>query len=192
MDRVNDVAKEVVCSRSAGMEGLIDNTDSLRVERYCRRADIVTADLEPDIPIAVGDEAVPGQYLPVVVENLIRSCTYRFLLAVELTVRSPNVSRLREMITDAVGGDTSHERCLFRTAVTPLASTTVLYDLDTSVFIAEEPALYTQFRAYLLDGNWLGYINRPNDDSTVDILMAPSYVKLARQAFEVLWSDAIT
>lgn len=33
MDRVNDVAEEVVDSRSAGMEGLIENTEILRAER---------------------------------------------------------------------------------------------------------------------------------------------------------------
>jgi transcriptional regulator with XRE-family HTH domain len=193
MDRVNDVAKEVVSSRSAGMEGLIENTEILRVERHCLQANIVSTDLSPNINILdEGDEAVPGQYFPVVVDNLVRGCTYRFLLAGELAVQSPVVSRLREMITDAVGGDTLHEHCFFRTTTLPLASTTVLYNLDTSTFAPAEPALFTQFGKYLLDGTWLGYLNRPNDDSTADMLMAPSYVERAREAFDALWGNATT
>lgn len=192
MDRIDDVAKEVVSSRSAGMEGLIELNETLRVERHCRQANIVSTDLEPNLSRLEDDEdeAVPGQFFPIVVENLQRGSTYRFLLAGELTTQSPTVALFREMINDAVGGDTLHERCFFRTATRPLASTTVLYNLDTSTFSTSEPALFTQFDKYLFNGTWLGYVNRPNHDSTADMLMTPSYVERASKAFGALWSEA--
>lgn len=191
MDRVNDVAEEVVNSRSAGMEGLVEDTEILRAERYCQQADIIATDLDADI-IELEDEAVPGEYLPVVVNNLTRGCTYRFLLAGDLTTHSPIVSRLRAMITDAVGGDRLHKYCSFRTTTWPVTGTAVLYRLDTRTFATAEPALFTQFRKYLLDDTWLGYLNRPNEDSRADMLMNTRNVDRARKAFDVLWSAAST
>lgn len=190
MDRIDDVAKEVVSSRSAGMEGLIELNETLRVERHCRQANIVSTDLEPNLSRLDDDEAAPGQFFPVVIENLRRGSTYRFLLAGELTTQSTIVALFRKMITDAVGGDTLHEHCFFRTATRPLASTTVLYDLDTSKFSKAEPALFAQFGKYLFNGTWLGYVNRLNHDSTADMLMTPSHVERTSRAFSSLWSEA--
>lgn len=190
MDRINDVAEEVINSRSAGMEGLIENTEILRAEHYCREADIIATDLDADI-IELEGEAVPGEYFPVVVDNLTRGCVYRFLLAGGLTNQSPVVVRLREMIANAIGGDRLHEYCFFRATVWPVTGSAVLYHLDTQMFAKMEPALFTQFRKYLLNDTWLGYINRPNGDSRADMLMDPSNVARTREAFETLWSVAI-
>jgi transcriptional regulator with XRE-family HTH domain len=192
LDRINDVAAEVVDSRSAGMEGLIEESESVRVERYCRQADIVTADFEPDITITMDDKAAPGQFFSVVAENLTRGCTYRFLLTGELAIRSPCITYFREMITATVGGDRLHEYCHFREAPWPIAGAPVMYQLDTPAFATEEPALYTQFSAYLLNDTWLGYLNRSNNESTADMLMGPSHLARARDAFEILWSSAST
>ncbi len=191
MDRIDDVAEEIVDSRSAGIEGLIDYTEALRVERYCLQADVVTTDLAPDIILVEEkDEVVPGEFFPVVIDNLLRGCTYRFLLAGDLTTQSPIVGRLREMITKAVGGDRLHEHCFFRTSAWPVAGAAVLYRLDIPTFTKAEPALFTQFDKYLFNNIWLGYLNRPNNDSTADILMAPSHVERASNAFETLWEVA--
>ena len=195
IDRINDVAAEAIDSRSAGMEGLIEDVESVRVERYCRQADIVATDLDSDvISVAVGegkpDEGAPGQFFPVVAENLINGCRYRFLLAGELTIHSPSVTYFREMIAEAVGGDRLHEYCLFRVTTEPLAGAPVIYQLDTSAFATEEPALYAQFNNYLLNDTWLGYLNRPNSESTADMLMDPSHLARARDEFEIRWSNA--
>jgi hypothetical protein len=189
MDRVNEVAEEVVNSRSAGMEGLVENTEILRAEHYCKQVDIVAVDLDADI-IEMENETAPGQYFPAMVDNLLRGSTYRFLLAGDLTTQSPVVSRLREMIAEAAGGDTLHERCLFRTTAWPVTGSAVLYRLDTQTFAKAEPALFTQFRKYLLEDSWLGYLNRPNEDSMADMLMGPNHVRRVRHAFDILWSAA--
>jgi transcriptional regulator with XRE-family HTH domain len=190
MDRIDAVAAEALSSRSAGFEGLIETMEILRVERHCQQADIVADNLESDIILTGDDETVPGQFFPVVIDNLRRGCTYRFLLAGELTTLSPIVGRLREMIGDAVGGDILHEHCFFRTTTWPVAGAAVLYKLDTSKFEKTDPELFLQFSKYLLDHTWLGYLNRPTDDSTADMLMAPSHVARARKAFDTLWKVA--
>jgi transcriptional regulator with XRE-family HTH domain len=192
VDRINDVAEEVINSRSAGIEGLIENAEILRVERHCHQADIMTADLDPNIITIEGDEWVRGQFFTVVTENLKRRHTYRFLLTGGLTSKSPIVIRLRELITQEVGGDRLHAYCFFRTASSPVASTTVLYHLDSSAFAAEEPAIFTQFSNYLYENTWLGYVNRPNSESTADMLMDPCHVERARKAFDVMWNMAAT
>ncbi len=192
LDRIDEVAREIANSRSAGIEGLIELEEVLGVERYCRQANITTTDLEPNIITIEGGEAVPGQFFPVVTANLARGCTYRFLLADELDAHSSTVGLLRKMIADIVGGDIMHEHCFFRTAASPVAGAAVLYQLDAPAFAAEALGLFTQFSKYLHNGTWLGYLNRPNDDSTADMLMAPSYVERACKAFDEMWNAAST
>ncbi|TDV41333.1 helix-turn-helix domain-containing protein [Actinophytocola oryzae] len=75
MDRVEAVAREVVDTRSAGMEGLVHDAETVRMERYCLRADILTANLDPNISIRDVDIIEPGQFFHVVISNIIRGCT---------------------------------------------------------------------------------------------------------------------
>jgi transcriptional regulator with XRE-family HTH domain len=188
-DRIEAVANELASSRSAGVEGLIELDEIVRVERYCRQADIVATDLSPNvIDIAEGD-AVAGQFFQVVTANLARGCRYRFLLAGELATSSGAVAHFREMLIDTIGGDRLHENCGFRRTVLPVMGGAGLYDLDVATLAIEEAALFNQFSDYL-NGSWLGYLNRPNEDSNADMLMSPDHVSRARAAFETLWFSA--
>ncbi|HYQ69161.1 helix-turn-helix transcriptional regulator [Actinophytocola sp.] len=189
MERIDDVADEVLESRSAGVEGLIEAEEILRVERHCLQADIMTTDLEPNINLE-GDQAIPGQFFPVVIDNLMRGVTYRFLLTGTLTTRSPAVTRLRELISDAVGGDRLHEYCSFRTSSWPVAGAAVLYRLDRSTFANKEPAIFTQVRNHLHEDTWLGYLNHPSKESNADMLMDPINVDRTLRAFDTLWNVA--
>ena len=190
VDRINDVANEIVDSRTAGIEGLIDQEEIMRIERYCVQADIVATDLGPNIITVAGGETVAGQFFNVVANNLARGCTYRFLLGGELSMRSDAVIRFRELITKTVGGDRMHEHCSFRRTVFPVMGGVGLYQLDTPTFSLQEPWLAAQFGKYLLNGSWLGYLNRPNDDSAADMLMSRDNTELACGTFEALWSAA--
>jgi hypothetical protein len=189
-ERIDNVARELVETRSTGMEGLIEQEEVLRVERYCRQADIIATDLGSNIIDMSGGEAAAGQFFQVVAVNLNRGCKYRFLLTGELTVQSEAVARFREMITRAVGDDRVHENYSIRRTVLPIMGGSGLYELDAVTFAAEEPGLFAQFSKYLLDGKWFGYLNRTNDDSNVDVLMSPDYTERARGVFEALWSAA--
>lgn len=190
MEHIDDVAHKALKSKLASIEGLIEINDLLRVEGHCQHADVVTADLRSDIIATGKNETAPGEFFPVVVDNLTRGCTYRFLLTGELTTQSPIVASFREMISDAVGGDRLHEYCSFRTATLPMIGAPVLYKLDISTFEKVDPGLFMQFRKYLFKNSWLAYLNRPTDDSTADVLMASSYVAQAREAFDTLWKLA--
>ena len=189
-DRINDLALELVDNRASGQAGLIQQEEVLRVERYCRQADIVATDLGSNIIDMSEGEAAAGQFFQVVAVNLNRGCRYRFLLAGELTVHSQAVVHFREMITKVVGGDRVNENCSFRRTVLPIMSGSGLYDLDTTTFALEEPGLFTQFGKYLSNDGWFGYANRTNDDSNADVLMSPDYTERARGIFEALWSAA--
>jgi transcriptional regulator with XRE-family HTH domain len=191
-DRVDDVARELAASPTAGREGLIEQDEVLRIERYCQQADIVATDFGSDmIDIAEG-QAEPGQFFEVVTENLTKGCKYRFLLVGELSTHPDAVPRFREMVAARVGGDRLNENCSFRRATHPVIGGSGLYRLDTFTLAKEEPALLTQFGGYLLDGSWLGYLNRPNAESKADMLMSPGFTKHARVTFESLWGAAGT
>lgn len=190
VDRIDEVATEILESRAAGIEGLVGQDEILRMERYCRQADIIATDLNPNVITLAGGETVPGQFFKVVTTNLARGCSYRFLLAGELGMRSDVVLRFRDLIADAVGGDRLNENCAFRRTVFPVLSGTGLYQLDAVPFALEEPWLFAQFSKFILNGTWLGYLNRPNDHSKADMLMSPDYTERACGAFEALWAAA--
>ncbi len=192
VDRISDVATEIADSRTAGIEGLINQEEILRIEHYCLRADIIATDLGSNIITVARDEIVPGQFFQVVAANLARGASYRFLLAGELSMQSAAVMHFRKMISDAVGGDRLHENCSFRRTVFPTLGGSGLYQLDLPTFAAEEPWLFAQFNKYLLNGSWLGYLNRPNEDSKADMIMSPDYMAHACHTFEALWSGAGT
>lgn len=189
MARVNEVASDLE-TRLSGVEGLIELDDILRVEQHCVQADIVTADLEADIIFLEDDTAAPGPFFSVVVDNLSRGCTYRFLLVGEAATQPRTVLRFQEMISDAIGGDKLYEYCFFRAATSPVTGVPVLYNLDISTLVATEPAIFSLVSKHLDDQTWLGYLNRPNDDSDVAELMSASHVKTTRDAFAFLWNEA--
>lgn len=192
VDRINEVATEILESRTAGIEGLIGQDEILRMERYCNQVDIIATDLNPNVITLAHGEAVPGQFFQAVTANLTRGCGYRFLLAGELGMKSDVVVHFRKLIAEAVGGDRLNEHCSFRRTVFPVMSGIGLYHLDTVTFALEEPWLFTQFSKFILNGTWLGYLNRPNDDSSADMLMSPDYTQRACGAFEALWNAAGT
>lgn len=187
VDRIDSVAGELANSRSAAIEGLIERDEIVRVERYCRQADIIATDLGPNIIDVAGGDVVAGQFFQVVAANLGKGCTYRFLLTGELGSNLDMVVRFREMLVDAVGGDRVNEYSAFRRTALPVTGGAGLYHLDIAAMASEQPGLFNQFSKYLLDGSWLGYLNRPNDDSNADMLMSPDYVRRARSTFETLW-----
>ncbi|HEY0454718.1 hypothetical protein, partial [Actinophytocola sp.] len=189
-DRIDDVARDLASSRSAGLEGLIQQDEILRVERYCRQADIVATDLGPNIIDLADGGAAAGQFFQVVTANLARGSKYRFLLAGELTLRSASVIHFREMISAAVGGDHLNENCSFRRAVLPIMGGSGLYELDVATLALQEQGLFTQFSKYILNGTHFGYLNSPNTDSNSDMLMSPEHTERARIAFEELWRVA--
>lgn len=190
-DRIDDVARELANSETAGREGLIQHDEVLRVERYCRSADIVTMTLTPDVIQMSGTDPAAGQFLQVVAANLMKGAKYRFLFPGGETAQDDAVTSFRSLLARSVPGDHLHGNLAFGRAAMPVTAGTGLYELDIAAFEGEEPALFTQFRKYLSDDHWLGYVTRPNVDSNADMLMSCDHAKHARAAFESLWSGRV-
>jgi hypothetical protein len=190
-DRIDGVARELANSDTAGREGLIQHDEVLRVERYCRRADIVTMTLTPDVIQMSGTGPAAGQFLQVVAANLVKGAKYRFLLSGRETAQDEVVSSFRSLLARSVPGDHLHGNLAFGRAAMPVTAGTGLYELDVAAFEGEEPALFTQFRKYLSDDHWLGYVTRPNVDSNADMLMSCDHAQPARASFESLWSSRV-
>jgi hypothetical protein len=191
-DRVDEVARELAESPTAGREGLIEQDEVLRIERYCLQADIVATDLGSNVIQLAEGTAEEGQFFEVVAENLAKGCKYRFLLVGGMSTHSEAISRFREMVAARVGGDQLNENCAFRRTEQPVMGGSGLYGLDTVTLAKDEPALLAQFSRYLFDRSWLGYLNRPNAESNADMLMSPDVTERARATFDRLWGDADT
>ncbi len=187
-DQIDNVAEELAAT-AAAREGLMQDDELLRLERYCHQCDLVSLNLEFDI-IQSEDELVPGRFLSVVAENLQKGATYRFILPQDRRWDGP-VEACRQMLARQIGGDRVRENCAFRLTSAPVLTGILLYRLDMTKLQAGEPALYAQICDYLCDNDWLGCVIRPNDDSNSDMLMNPEHVLRARNAFNLMWSSGL-
>ncbi len=190
-DRIDVVARDLANSETAGREGLIQHDEILRVERYCRRADIVTLNLGLDVIHMTEGDAAAGQFLHVVAANLAKGCIYRFIVPAEQHTSDETVTSFRSLLTTYVASEHVHERCAFRRTTLPIIAAAGLYQLDAATLELEEPALFTQFSKYVTDDHCLGYLTRPNADSNADMLMSAAHAQGAREAFESLWLTSV-
>ena len=68
-DRIDVAAKELAATPAAAREGLIQDDELLRLERYCAQCDLVSLHLDFNVIRAPGGSA-PGRFLSVVAANL--------------------------------------------------------------------------------------------------------------------------
>lgn len=189
-DRINDVAGELAAAPTATRGGLLQDDEMLRLERYCRRADILTLNLEFDVIHREQGTAV-GRFLPVVAANLERGAAYRFLVPGPDRAMETAVEACRGLLSDQVGGDRVRQSCAFRRTTSPPLVGVILLMLDMVGLKAEETALYWQISDYLSEDAWLGCVITPNNDSNSDMLMDPPHARRARGSFEALWTTAV-
>lgn len=188
-NRIDEVAAELAAAPTATRGGLLQDDEVLRLERYCRRADILSLNLEFDV-IHVEDGIAAGRFLPVVAANLERGSVYRYLVPGPDRSLETTVEACRRLLADQVGGDKVRESCAFRRTATPLLVGMLLLKLDPVALKAEEPALFWQISEHLSEDAWLGCIIRPNNDSNGDMLMDIPHARRARSSFEALWATA--
>jgi transcriptional regulator with XRE-family HTH domain len=188
-DQIDTVAEELAATPAAVREGLMQDEELLRLERYCRQCDLVSLNLEFDV-IKSEDEIVPGRFLSVVAANLEGGVPYRFILPQGQRWDAP-VEACRQLLVGQIGGDRIREKCAFRLTSAPVLTGILLYRLDIVRLEAGEPALYAQICDYLSDDDWLGCVIRPNSDSNSDMLMDPEHVRRAMVAFNLMWSSGI-
>jgi transcriptional regulator with XRE-family HTH domain len=188
-DQIDEVAETLARTPAAAREGLMQDDELLRLERYCQQCDLVSLNLEFDI-IESENELVPGRFLSVVAANLEKGATYRFILPQDRRWDSP-VEACRQMLARQIGGDRVRANCAFRLTAAPVITGILLYRLDTIRLQAEEPLFYAQICDYLDDGEWLGCVIRPNNDSNSDMLMDARHVQRSRRAFNLMWSSGV-
>jgi transcriptional regulator with XRE-family HTH domain len=188
-DRIDAVAAELASAPTATREGLLQDDEILRLERYCQQANILSLDLEFDV-IHTEDGIAAGRFLPVVAANLERGAIYRFLVPGSDYKWRTAIEACRRLLADQIGGDRVRQCCSFRRTTAPVLTGAVLYEIDSIGLEAEEPALHAQISDYLAEDNWLGCVIRPNSDSNSDMLMDPLHAHRARASFDVLWSSA--
>lgn len=186
-DRIDEVAAELATTPAAVREGLIQDNELLRLERYCRKADILSMNLEFEV-IDIGGELAAGPFIRVMADNLGRSVPYRFLLPHDKEW-DVTVGACRRLLSAQVGGDRVRQGCTFRIAAASVLGGAAFYHLDIDSLETDEPVIHEQIRDYLSEDNWLGCILRSNDDSDSDMLMAPTHCRRARAAFDRMWSS---
>jgi transcriptional regulator with XRE-family HTH domain len=188
-DRIDAVAAELASAPTATREGLLQDDEILRLERFCRRADIVSLNLEFEV-IHTEDGMAAGRFLGVVAVNLGRNAIYRFIVPGPEAAWHNTIEACRHLLREQIGGDRVQQCCTFRRTNYPVLTGATLYQLDVGRLESEEPALLAQVSDYLADDGWLGCVIRPNSDSNSDMLMDPHHVLRARGYFDTLWASA--
>jgi transcriptional regulator with XRE-family HTH domain len=187
-DRVDDVARELAEAPNAAREGLLQDDELLRLERYALRVDVLSPDLDFDVVTLPDGTPVPGAFLEQVASNLARNCGYRFLASAEEGWSSGTV--LRDLLIARAGGDDVSALCDFRATTMPIMVGVCLIEIDIAAFSAEERALYEQLETYISDEGWIGYAIRPNRESNADMVMSKDRRERARRAFDLAWRSA--
>ena len=186
-DRVDSVARELAESATAGREGLIQDDESARLERFCVKADILSVDLGFDLIEVGGESPAAGAFLDIVAGNLARGCRYRFLVPGDIEDKVPG---FRGLLTDAVGEGVVWANCEFRRTDHPVVTGVGLYQLDVQRVRPEEAALYAQLSDYISSDGGLAYAIRPNSVTNSDMLMTGHHRDRARTTFDRLWRSA--
>lgn len=184
-DRINEVAREVADSPAVGRAGLVQDDETVRLERYAQRVHLLTLDLTADL-VGTGGDPAGGPIFHVVAANLLRGCEYRFLVAGG-NGHDVAVSSFRALLSSQAGGDRVHHFCDFRTAVTPVMLGAAFYQLDLGALALQEPALHAQIGDDVDEEGWLGYAIRTSSNSKSNMLMDFSRAKAARETFDTLW-----
>lgn len=187
-DRVDDVARQLAEAPNASREGLLQDDELLRLERYARSVDVLSPDLHFDVVTLPDGTAAPGAFLEQVASNLARNCGYRFLASAD--EGSARGLRLREMLVARAGGDDVSALCEFRATTVPVMVGVCLIELDVAALAAEERALYEQLESYIGSEGWIGYVIRPNQESNADMVMSKDRRERAREAFDDAWRTA--
>ena len=187
-DRVDDVARELADAPNASREGLLQDDELLRLERYARQVDVLSPDLEFDVVTLPDGRMAPGAFLEQVASNLARNCSYRFLASAD--EGSFAGLPLRNMLVARAGGDDVSALCDFRVTSLPITVGICLLEIDLSSFAAEERALYEQLETYISSEGWIGYAIRPNHDSNADMVMSKDRRERARSAYESAWRSS--
>jgi transcriptional regulator with XRE-family HTH domain len=190
-DRVDDVARELADSPMTVREGLIHDDEAQRLEAYCLHTDILAVSLAQDLITMPGGEPAPGRFLEVVATNLARGRTYRFLLAGTEADHNTTVRQFRSLLASHLDGDHLQRYCQFRRTGQPVVAGAGIYRLDVTSLRFEEVALYEHVRDYLDDEGRIGYLVRPNNESTSDMLMSGEHTAMTSLAFDALWSTAV-
>ncbi len=188
--QISTAANDVLESGSGNSEGLILMSELVRMELYCRRADVIPMNLVSNV-IEIGEgEIAAGSFLTVVADNLRRGCVYRFLLPRDVAESQRSaLGKFRELLGGAAG-DFAHENCEFRESAVAIVNGAALYHLDTGKLEHENELLYSQFRRYVTEDGWLGYVMEPHEDFSVDMLMSRDRARRARTAFAQIWDDS--
>ncbi len=187
-DQINDVAAELIGASTVIREGLVHDDEMLRIEKYCRQADIFSLNLAFDVIPAKGG-VTAGRFLDVVAENLRKQVRYRFLIPDEDYVPDEIVANFRQLLARQVGGDQVHQYCAFRRTSEPVVTGAVLYQLDINEMRRHEAALHAQFISYFDKDGWFGCAMRPNTDSDSDMLLDPVHLRRATETFGKFWSS---
>jgi transcriptional regulator with XRE-family HTH domain len=186
-DRVDEVAREIANSPTAGRGGLIQDDEAARIEEFCLSADILTLNLEYDMIVLQDGRATAGKFLGIVARNLLAGCDYRFLVPTGL---EHVMDQFRSLLTARAGRDLVRRNCAFRRTSQPVSSGVAIYKLNMTKLATKEPALLAQMHDFISTSGEFSYLIRPNKESNSDMVMNKEHRDRAKLAFETLWVGA--
>jgi transcriptional regulator with XRE-family HTH domain len=181
-------------SNGAPRGGVMDDNETLLLERYSLRSIILTTNLEYDVLHLDETQRAPGRFATVVADNLLKDRSYQFLLPRTDARRKkeqwqPMVNSFCEMLLEQnVPIDRLHRNCSFTVVAERALSGCGLYRVDLPALRKEDAVLleWLEESEYISEDGWLGYLIAPNKAMRADSLLDREHLKEARAELDEL------
>jgi transcriptional regulator with XRE-family HTH domain len=179
-------------NEGVSIPGIWSSNQMSRLESYSEETYILTTDLKYNVMIE-GDEvsnATPGSFFHVVVQNLLKGRTYRFLLPNGYDNWALKVRGFYALLRKNRGVASHLGNIKFRCTDSPIITGCGFYKLDKNLLQKNEPLIFERISTAMTEDRWIGYSMPPSDYVQADLQMDVRRLEHARQVFESLWRKA--
>jgi transcriptional regulator with XRE-family HTH domain len=187
-EQIAKIAEEL-SSAATTSAGTLTDDQTLTLEAYSEQTVLATVNLHYDVMQLEG-ESVPGRFLPVVAQNIMRNRGYRFLLPPDIQDWHHVVAEFKTLlVANSVDHHTMERFCKFGVTKEPFYAGYAIYKLDELAVQREQPYLYEYLAKYIDDGH-VGYVIAASTDQQSDSIMDSTHLRLARSSVDRMWQNA--
>jgi transcriptional regulator with XRE-family HTH domain len=189
---VQRVAEELVANpENLGPAGFITDDEAMAIESCALRARIMIRGAPADLAIDERGVAAPGDYFPVMVDNLGAGRSYQFVFYGKRSAYVPHVQTYRRLLDEArIAPELVHENLEFRVLDSELPTAVVVYELDLPRLQRREPLLWERFRQDGIVDGTLAYTAVRHQDALGGVVLYGDYLQSATRMFRRDWELA--
>ena len=175
-----------------GPAGFFTDEEAMAIEACALHTKIMIRGVPADIRIDDRGVGSPGDYFPMMLDNLGAGRTYQFIFYGKRSVYLPYVQTYRELLAKAeVAPELVHENLEFRVMNSELPTAVVIHELDVAQLQRREPILWERFRQDGIVDGTLAYTAVRHQDALGGVVLYSAYLESAVRMFKRDWETAV-